>query len=206
MEERVIIEGVYRNVSLKKLLKILFFSGLAFGAAYAIGSFGVLGIFDSRSVVVHVIEALLVCAGFAFGLPLLVFLAFWLFYLPIYLTIRKSRITVTNMRVTGTAIFGKRVDLPLDMISAVGTSWLGGIDVATSSGAIKFKLIQNKTEVHKAISDLLLQRQQKPAAQAAAPQVSASAADELKKFKDLLDSGVISEEEFAAKKKQLLGL
>ena len=35
---------------------------------------------------------------------------------------------------------------------------------------------------------------------------SVSAADELKKFKDLLDMGVISQEEFDAKKKQLLGL
>ena len=33
-----------------------------------------------------------------------------------------------------------------------------------------------------------------------------SAADELKKFKDLLDSGVITQAEFDAKKKQLLGL
>ena len=33
-----------------------------------------------------------------------------------------------------------------------------------------------------------------------------SNADELKKFKDLYDSGVITEEEFAEKKKQLLGL
>ena len=41
-----------------------------------------------------------------------------------------------------------------------------------------------------------------PAAPAAAP----SAADELKKFKELLDMGVISQEEFDAKKKQLLGL
>ena len=32
------------------------------------------------------------------------------------------------------------------------------------------------------------------------------AADELKKYKDLLDSGVITQEEFDAKKKQLLGL
>lgn len=35
---------------------------------------------------------------------------------------------------------------------------------------------------------------------------SFSAADELKKFKELLDSGVITQEEFDAKKKQLLGL
>jgi hypothetical protein len=48
------------------------------------------------------------------------------------------------------------------------------------------------------------QREQKSAN---APQVSAvSTADELKKFKDLLDSGVITQEEFDEKKKQLLGL
>ena len=34
----------------------------------------------------------------------------------------------------------------------------------------------------------------------------ASAADELKKFKELLDMGIITQEEFDAKKKQLLGL
>ena len=42
------------------------------------------------------------------------------------------------------------------------------------------------------------------AAYTAAPSVSA--ADELKKYKELLDSGVISQDEFDAKKKQLLGL
>ena len=35
---------------------------------------------------------------------------------------------------------------------------------------------------------------------------TASSADELKKFKELLDMGIISQEEFDAKKKQLLGL
>ena len=33
-----------------------------------------------------------------------------------------------------------------------------------------------------------------------------SAADELKKFKELLDMGVITQEEFDAKKKEILGL
>lgn len=41
---------------------------------------------------------------------------------------------------------------------------------------------------------------------ATANQSAPSQADELKKFKDLLDSGVITQEEFDAKKKQLLGL
>lgn len=39
-----------------------------------------------------------------------------------------------------------------------------------------------------------------------APVMSASPADELKKYKELLDMGVISQEEFDAKKKTLLGL
>lgn len=39
-----------------------------------------------------------------------------------------------------------------------------------------------------------------------AVQQAPSSADELKKFKELLDMGVISREEFDAKKKQLLGL
>jgi predicted Zn-dependent peptidase len=33
-----------------------------------------------------------------------------------------------------------------------------------------------------------------------------SSADELKKYKELLDQGIITQEEFDAKKKQLLGL
>ena len=40
----------------------------------------------------------------------------------------------------------------------------------------------------------------------AQPQTASSVADELKTYKDLLDSGVLTQEEFDAKKKQLLGL
>lgn len=115
----------------------------------------------------------------------------------------KIELTVTDKRVYGRATFGKRVDLPLDSISAVGTKSKKGIAVTTASGAIKFNSIRNRDAIHAAISNLLIERQSKPTAAAAnAP----SNADELKKYKDLLDSGVISQEEFDAKKEQLLGL
>lgn len=42
--------------------------------------------------------------------------------------------------------------------------------------------------------------------QAVATPAATSAADEIKKFKELLDMGIITQEEFDAKKKQLLGL
>lgn len=45
-----------------------------------------------------------------------------------------------------------------------------------------------------------------PVAPAASTANNASAAEEIKKYKDLLDAGAITEEEYEAKKKQLLGL
>ena len=48
-------------------------------------------------------------------------------------------------------------------------------------------------------------KSQSEAAQYEAPQ-NVSAADEITKFKQLLDTGIITQEEFDAKKKQLLGL
>jgi predicted Zn-dependent peptidase len=51
---------------------------------------------------------------------------------------------------------------------------------------------------------MLAAQKQSETAAASAPQLSS--ADELAKYKGLLDSGVITQEEFDAKKKQLLGL
>lgn len=111
-------------------------------------------------------------------------------------------ITVTNKRVYGVGAFRKRVDLPFDMISSVGSGLFNSIAVATSSGKICFWFVANRNDVFSAISNCLLERQGK----VIDTNKTQSNADELKKYKELLDSGVISQEEFDAKKKQLLGL
>ena len=118
-----------------------------------------------------------------------------------------TEIVVTDKRVYGKTMFGKRVDLPLDSISSVGLSSLHGISVGTSSGRISFVLIMNNRDIHNSINDLLINRQKKNS-EPTTPSVASSTfnADELKKFKELLDMGVITQEEFDAKKKQLLGL
>lgn len=123
--------------------------------------------------------------------------------------LKSSEITVTDKRIYGKASFGKRVDLPIDSVSAVGTSMFHGIAVTTASGAIKFSNIVNSDEIHKAVSDLLIERQNKAPVTATTTikqEIPQSNADELKKYKELLDSGIITQEEFDAKKKQLLGL
>lgn len=123
--------------------------------------------------------------------------------------ISKTSLTVSDKRVYGSTTFGKRVDLPLDSISAVGIGAFNGIAIGTSSGKISFKGIGNRDDIHKTMSKLLLDRQskEKPTATTMIKQeIPQSNADELKKYKDLLDSGIITQEEFNAKKKQLLGV
>ena len=57
------------------------------------------------------------------------------------------------------------------------------------------------------MNNLLIERQQEKVnvtVAASAPKTDET--DQIKKYKDLLDSGIITQEEFDAKKKQLLGL
>lgn len=147
--------------------------------------------------------------GFSFGnganyalYPMIIVLAIIGFVF--YKRWSKVQITVTNKRVYGCDATAKRVDLPLDSITAVGTSLFSGLAVTTASGAIKFVFLKNRDELHEEISKLLISRQERSAV--IKQEIPQSAADELKKYKALLDSGTITQAEFDAKKKQLLGL
>lgn len=127
----------------------------------------------------------------------------------IYLWLRSYELTITDKRIYGKVAWGKRVDLPVDSVSATATvQGLKGVSVSTSSGRISFLVIKNADEIYKVINNLLVERQQEPA-KAAAPTTiiqQSDDAEQLQKFKALLDSGVITQEEFDAKKKQILGL
>ena len=132
-----------------------------------------------------------------------VFLFGALFFLFSYLIMRKMQITITDKRVCGKTYFGRSVDLPMDSVSAVGASWLKGIAVSTSSGKVSFLLMEHSKEIYELLRQLLIDRQeQKWKSQNGG--TFTDNAEELKKYKELLDSGVITQEEFETKKKQLL--
>ena len=127
----------------------------------------------------------------------------------LYLWLRSYELTITDKRVYGKVAFGKRVDLPVDSVSATSTiSLFKGVSVSTSSGKIIFLAIKNANEVYEVINNLLVNRQKEKNQNIGTTTVvqNSDEADKLKKYKDLLDSGVITQEEFDAKKKQLLGL
>ena len=116
----------------------------------------------------------------------------------------KCALTVTNRQVIGKASFGKSVALPINQISAVALGYCKRITIATSSGKIHFWLLANRDAVHSALTKVINEVQVEKVHQAS-PAVQ-SDAEEIKQFKELLDSGVITQEEFDAKKKQLLGM
>jgi len=126
-----------------------------------------------------------------------------LFVMGIIFAAMKSELIVTDGKVTGKTLFGKRVDLPISQISVIGTGAGKRVSIATSSGSINFYGVKNRDEVLATVSKLLLKRQEDTITTFQAPK---STSDELKKLKELLDMGIITQEEFEAKKKQLLGL
>lgn len=193
MEEREIIRGESKDYGKIPLaLAIVAVIGIAVCFFYAIPMLAY-----ERGNKLYWLFQYMTDAGYA--------IVFWLSIalLPtsiILFMLSKCEIVVTDKRVFGKARFHKNVDIPIDSISAVGTSAFNGIAVASSSGRIVFYEIKNRDEISKAISNLLISRQ--TGNKGSQP----SNADELGKFKELLDKGIITQEEFDAKKKQLLGL
>lgn len=119
MEEKIIIRGTYSHISkfLPLLLALIGFvlSCIGFDDGDVFGGGG----------------TEYVCMFFG-GIVLIVSAVILLLY------IGNCEIAVSNVRVYGKAAFGKRVDLPVDSISAIATTTFSGIAVATSSGRVCF--------------------------------------------------------------------
>ena len=191
MEEKVLIESIQYNA--KKLFLWFVYAGIIFSL-----------VFDVWLMTVRSdLEIVIFLAPIAFftAIPSLVggLLFFWL---------HSYELTVTDKRIYGKVAFGKRVDLPVDSVSATSlTRLFRGISISTSSGRICFRMVKNADAIYVVVNNLLLERQQGKHSNATATIIQKSdEADQIKKYKDLLDSGAISQEEFDAKKKQLLGL
>jgi hypothetical protein len=98
--------------------------------------------------------------------------------------------------------------IPLSKITSVSSvkGKLGGLfqNIVIAEGAIIHTVGVGATEVSAIISTINASMEQTQ--QQHAPAASVSQANELIKFKKLLDDGVLTQEEFDAKKKQLLNL
>lgn len=88
------------------------------------------------------------------------------------------------------------ITMPVEYINLINTE--------TKKTSFLYKTC--KTQAQEIISILQVICQSHKVSENIAPEQKISAADEIMKFKQLLDAGVITQEEFDAQKKQLLGL
>jgi membrane protein YdbS with pleckstrin-like domain len=152
------------------------------------------------------------------GLALLPFLAAALYLLVRYLVLRSHEYVLTDRRVIRqTGILSKQsVDSRLDKVNNVEhrqTVWgrlLGygdvWVDTASETGITMFQQISEPVEFKRAIIEAAEAYRTWGRGPAAAPSVPAqpSGAERLRQLKALFDDGLISREEFEAKRAQLL--
>ena len=92
-----------------------------------------------------------------------------------------------------------------DISSKIGWT-LGTIIINSHTEYVNMSVEKAKVEVLTKLSLKAIQQHRAVAHSVRNQHQTISAIDELKKFKDLLDAGIITQAEFDAKKKQLLGL
>lgn len=133
-----------------------------------------------------------------------VFVLFVVIAVLVYAFYFNQELIVNESGIKGKATIGKEIDISIDRIASVKKSFLKGVIVITNGQEkIKFRLMKNHNEIIEAISKGINTKSMNALKR---ENSSESSADQLKKYKELLDDGIISQEEFDAKKKQLLGL
>lgn len=119
--------------------------------------------------------------------------------------VTNKRIIMAQQKAVGQVFQTVDIDNLNDVTMSTGML-MGVITIDTIKE--KFNVAVNKQaaqSINKAIHDILFSLKQQKKAPTITSQ-SVSSADELLKFKNLLDIGIITQEEFEQKKKQLLGL
>lgn len=152
MEEKVIIESTKLDV--KKLAKIW---GIVTGVLLLIAFlFIYLPEYTRLEGYSWAEDILAEIFFYTFWLPLLVS-AF--FFGLVVLALKFNKIVVTDKRVYAEALFGNKMDLSMDEVSAVASGWFGRIVIGATAGKIAFALIGNAREIHAEVRKLILKRQ-----------------------------------------------
>lgn len=138
----------------------------------------------------------------AYGYMLIFNILAIIIYVVLKLFTERCEITVNKSSVYGTLARGKKIEIPLNQITAMHKCPFSGISLTALSGVYKFYLIENRESVIKELSHLLAS----PNSEHAEHQESTETQviEQLIKLKELVDAGVLTQEEFDEKKRKLL--
>lgn len=137
----------------------------------------------------------------------------WIFIVLCYfIALRKNKhllwlpceINITDQRVYG-SVQNRPFDIPLFELRAVEVSEKNELVLQTQDEKTVLHRIDNASELRSILVDLL-EKEKNQSSKLLSTYDVADSVEELKKLKELLDCGAITQEEFDAKKKQLLTL
>ena len=120
----------------------------------------------------------------------------------LYIKDKKTELIIQDNSVIGKKSNGKTIQFLLKDIKSVETTQKHGIKITGTGIKYVIHSISNNEEMKNAIMNMVAQI---PNEQSAITE-STSNVSTIKEYKELLDAGIITQEEFDAKKKQLLGL
>lgn len=145
-----------------------------------------------------------------------IFLLMCIVAIILYNMMKDCTLTANDKFITGRTLFGKAVTFPLDNVSSVSAKKTFNCIKIVSNGKSKsFLALENYLDLHRAISEkinapkiqpIVLQAPVIQSTENTQKNESGNTIKELREYKELLEQGIISEEEFAAKKKQILGI
>ena len=144
-----------------------------------------------------------ICFELEAAVGVLIYLGVLVILVSVFLNAMMSKcaITLTERRIVGKSAFGKPADISINQISSISKGAFLSISVSVASKSFSFWCIENRDEVFNNLAYMIQTRR----VSTPTPQL-AGRADELKKYKELLDIGAMTQEEFDAIKKQILGL
>jgi len=158
MEEKVLFEGTFKQSNKLSIIPacigvlVLVIGCILSGENFSYYLFERDGIFDAIYMLFYVmIEDYLIV--------LITALTLFIISLIVYLMIRNCNLVITDKRIEGCSIWGQRITLPLDKISAVSISYFGFLTISTSSGKINFGLITGGDDAWKILNSLITDRQ-----------------------------------------------
>lgn len=134
----------------------------------------------------------------------------------LYNMMKDCTLTVNDKFITGRTLFGRAVTFPLDNISSISAGkTFNCIKIVSKGKSSSFLALENYLDLHRAISEkinaikvqpIVLQAPVIESTENTQKNELGNTIKELREYKELLEQGIITEEEFNAKKKQILDL
>ena len=199
ISDKILVQSAKNKKAYKRILAFIYF--FAF----------VLTIFFSLSTSITTSSMQLFVVYFAVYF-LLIFAVAIILNIIIKKTFKNSGIVVTEQKIVASYGLKSQISLPINSIGSVtlNSNFLGEIGFNCSGKVYRIAYIENRKEIFDVVNTLISEKTiVKSSCSTSSTSQQSENTDveqELKKFKSLLDNNLITQDEYEAKKKQILNL